>query len=406
MNSNFDVIVVGGGASGMVAAIEAAKKGYNVLIMEANEKLGKKLYATGNGKCNITNEKMDLECFRSGNIQLVKHVLECFDYKDTLDYFRSLGILFKNKNGYYYPLSGQASSVVKALEMECNRRNVEVLLSSPVTAVKHENERYYVYSDDKTYTCNSLILACGSIAGINKKNALKINGYDLAKSLGHNMIPIVSALTGLKCSKTNFYKSVAGVRTDAKVEVMEDDETIARDEGELQLTDYGISGIPVFQVCRFAGYSLRKGKKPQCMIDFLPSIKKEELKNMLLNKKDKYNSLLDCFVGVLNDKLAAGIIEVSGLKPDLSISLCDNSHFDKLVESIKSYRDEIVSPNNFESAQVLAGGMSMDEIDEQMESKYCPGLYMTGEMLDTDGICGGYNLQWAWATGIIAGRSV
>lgn len=407
-----NIIVVGAGASGMVAAIETAKRGIDVTLIEANDEVGKKIYATGNGRCNLTNRKMSEEYFRSNNMPFVKEIIDRFGYKETLSYFGELGLCFKDREGYIYPRSGQASSVAEVLYAACLLYGVHIVTGSPVKNIEKKDNIFFVKTDDKVYRAAGVILACGSLAGIQKGKQLKINGYDLAKSLGHGMIPIVSSLTGLKCENEGFYKTSSGVRCDGKIELWVENngryEMTSCDEGELQLTAYGVSGIPAFQVSRYAAYGIREKKNVQIRIDFLNSMTADDIINMVKekSKKNKNITILQCFTGVLNDRLATALIRE--IHTDVHKKAChiDEGLIKKLAEIIKSYTDNVKATNDFTAAQVLAGGMRLDEFKTTMESKLVSNLYMTGEMLDSDGMCGGYNLQWAWATGYIAGNNI
>lgn len=406
------IIIAGAGASGMVAAIEAAKRNIDVTLLEANDEVGKKIYATGNGRCNLTNKKMSESFYRSYDMNFVKNIIDSFGCKETLRYFEELGLMFKDRDGYVYPMSGQASSVAEVLFTACQLYGVHIICNSPVISITKQNNYFTVRTPEKTFKSEGLILSCGSIAGISKGKQLKINGYDLAKSMGHKMIPIVSALTGLQCENKEFYKTAAGVRCDGKIEIWTDNgkssKPEAEDMGELQLTAYGVSGIPAFQVSRYAAYDIREKKKVMIQLDFLRNITKEEICYMI-HKKRKINkniTILQCFTGILNDRLAAALIKENNT--DVNKKACDISdeEINKIAETIKAYRDTITGVNDFTSSQVLAGGMRLDEFKETMESKLVENLYMTGEMLDADGMCGGYNLQWAWATGYIAGNNI
>ncbi len=407
------IIIIGAGASGMVAAIESAKRGFSVTILEVNEKPGKKIYATGNGRCNITNIKMDASYFRGTDITLIESVIERFGYEDTMNYFGELGLMFKDRNGYVYPASGQAASVVNSLVMECDKLNIKILCKVEVKNVNKKNDRFYIDTDNGKFDADGVILSCGSMAGIMANKLPKASGYDFAKGFGHKIIPLVSSLTGMKCGNTSFYKETSGVRCDGNINVYSDDKLLAEDKGELQLTAYGVSGIPTFQVCRYAAYSIKNKKNTYIQIDFMPEISKEELYKQIIKRINRNERLTmpEYLNGILNDKLAVALVSQSGM--DRCMKGCDilkskggKDKLQNLVNYIKEYNDKVTGINEFKDAQVIAGGVSLKEVDDNMQSIYSENLYMTGEMLDVDGICGGYNLQWAWATGYIAGNSI
>ena len=410
--NNRNITVVGAGASGMVAAIEAAKRGIDVNLIEANDKVGKKIYATGNGRCNLTNRKMSKEYFRSRNMDFVKGVIDSFGYNETISYFSELGLSFKEKDGYIYPMSGQASSVVKVLYTACLLYGVHIVLGSPIKAISKNNNVFFAETSDNVYKSAGLILSCGSLAGIPRGKQLKINGYDLAKSFGHGMIPIVSSLTGLKCKNKEFCENCSGVRCDGKIEVFVERngvyERASCDEGELQLTSYGVSGIPAFQVSVYAAYGIREKRDVQIKIDFLNNMTLDEIADMIKKKREinKNITILQCFIGVINDKLATALIEELDMDIHKKALSMNDEQIKRLAVKIKSYTDKVIGVNDFASSQVLAGGISLDQLKPTMESRLGSGLYMTGEMLDADGMCGGYNLQWAWATGYMAGNHI
>lgn len=407
------IIVIGAGASGMTAAIEAAKRGFKVTIIEANDKPGKKIYATGNGKCNLTNKKMDVSCFRGSDIKLIASVLERFGYKDTINYFSELGLMFKDRNGYIYPASGQASSVVKSLVLECEKNDIKILCKVTALNVLKSADIFTVETDNGNYKADGVILSTGSKAGILPGKLPKINGYDITKKLGHKIIPLQPALTGIKCKNNAFYKEVQGVRCDGKIMVYSDNRLAGSDMGELQLTSYGISGIPAFQVSRYAAYSLYNKKNTYIQVDFMPDISSQELISKITykihgNPNIKISEYLN---GILNNKLAEAIVNYAGINKNITGRDIKEGRDKKriigcLVQAIKEYKDKVTGVNEFKDAQVLAGGVSLKEIKKNMESAYVKNLYITGEVLDADGICGGYNLQWAWATGYIAGNSI
>lgn len=403
-----EIIVIGAGASGITAAIQAAKRGLKVTILEANEKPGKKIYATGNGKCNLTNAKMDISCFRGSNPEFINNVISRFNYQDTIKYFSELGLMFKDKNGYLYPASGQASSVVEALVTECRRLDIKILCQLKIEKLYKNKNKFIVVTDNDKFMADAVILACGSFAGISEKKLPNVSGYDMAKQFGHKIIPLVSALTGMRCRNKSFYKKSAGVRCDGEIQLYSEGKLMGSDVGELQLTDYGISGIPVFQLARYASYSIRNKKETCIRADFMPSVTENELKKVLRAKIDRNPEcrMSEYMNGIINDKLSAALLEYAGINADKKGKLISDDELLRLVYCIKNYKDYVMEINGFQAAQVLAGGVSLDEINENMESVYEKNLFITGELLDADGICGGYNLQWAWATGYIAGNEV
>ncbi len=400
-----NVVIIGGGASGIVAAISAAREGANVTILEHKDRIGKKILSTGNGRCNLTNEYMEPDCFRGDNLSVITEVFSQFGYQETIKFFEELGVIFKNRQGYIYPISDQAGTILDVLRMELERLNVTICLEHHVSAINKNAKGFKIVTDKGLYHGDSVILATGgkaaSVLGSDG------SGYTLAKQFDHRISPVVPALVQLK-GKGSYFKQVAGVRTQAKVSLFINDEFISEDTGELQLTNYGISGIPVFQVSRYASKGLYEKKKVSVEIDFLPSLADEELHLFMRERKTLHGEKKaeDFFVGMFHKKLIGMLLKEAKIplaEPLISLS---NEKLNNLLFLCKHFPVLIEGTNDFEQAQVCAGGVRTTEINPKtMESLNEKDLYIIGELLDIDGICGGYNLQWAWSTGIIAGKN-
>ena len=389
------VCIVGGGAAGMIAAIMAARNHAAVTILEHNEKTGKKLLATGNGRCNLTNEKQEKMCYHSEHPELLWDILQNFPFEQTLDFFEKIGIYPVSKNGYFYPSSMQASSVQEVLEMEARFLKVKIKCKEHVKEIKisdtKENPRFSVVTETWQYPADAVILACGSQAS--EIDGADGSGYTLAKQLGLKVINPLPALVPLK-GKGNYFSKWAGTRIYGKIYLQSQNEIVQTEEGELQLTDYGISGIPVFQLSGLAAKLLQHQHSVTLMIDFLPDVTPKELEELLLKRKElcPYKTTKELCIGLFPKKLIEVLVDK---KTDLST----------LAEKIKKFSMEIVGTKPFSNAQVCQGGVSLEEISPKtMECKKIPGLYLAGELLDADGICGGYNLQWAWSSGACAGK--
>lgn len=404
MGKKRKIVVIGGGASGMTAAIMAARNGAEVTILEQKDRLGKKILSTGNGKCNYTNANMDVSFFRGEDPSFVSSVLHKFSTEDTLTFFEKLGVLSKERNGYYYPKSDQASAVLDVLCMEIKKLGIKVCCNTKVLSVQ-KKENFLIKTSEGTYLADALILSTGGKAS--PVLGSDGSGYVLAKSFGHSMTPVVPALVQLH-GKGTFFKMVSGVRTDAQISLYVDGKCLASDTGELQLTNYGISGIPVFQISRYASFALYENKRPLAVIDFLPEYSTRSL-TALLEKRRKENTAKtaeEFLIGIFNRKLIPVLLRASGIRSDLSLHEITKEAMEKLAVKCKTFEIEIIRTNSFEQAQICAGGVRTRELHpETMESKIVKGLYLTGELLDVDGICGGYNLQWAWSTGVIAGTA-
>ena len=400
------VTIIGAGASGMTAAIFAARQGAQVTLLEHMDRVGKKILSTGNGKCNLSNRFMEETCYRSGVADFPMEVISRFTVEETLSFFEDLGIVVKDRNGYLYPHSGQASSVLDVLRAELDHRRIRTVTECRIDAVRYRetgDKRFKVSTSQGSFLSDCLILATGSKAA--PATGSDGSGYQLAEQLGHHIIKPLPALVQLRC-REKFYKQISGVRTDGCVSLRCGSEELARDQGEIQLTDYGISGIPVFQVSRYASRAIDRGEKVTAVLDFYPDATFEKTRRMMEGRKLSCSSkpMEEFFTGWFHKKLAALFIRLANLEPHKQAGLLTVEEIDRLTCVIKEFTTEITAANPFENAQICCGGADVREIaPESMESKLKKGLYLIGELLDVDGICGGYNLQWAWSTGAIAG---
>jgi len=402
----YDVIIIGAGASGLMAAAAAASKGARVALLEHKDDIGKKILATGNGRCNFTNTDMSVNKFH-GSKALIKNGLSQFNYSDTIRFFKELGIPAYDNAGYIYPNSRQAASVVAAFRMELMRLHVDVKTGINITDIKPADDRtgYCIQTDKGSFKSKRLIIACGLTAS--PKLGSDGSLFRQIEALGHHIQKPLPALCGFSCDGLNF-KKITGVRCDATVASVIDGQMTEQNTGELQLADYGISGIPVFQISSLMSRALNKGQKVEVIIDFLPAFSDDELNGYIKDRSittTDNRSLNEMLNGLLNNKLLLELIHKSGVSPDKKGRLLTDDDCKSLTRSIKHTAVSVKKPRGLEFAQVCAGGIYTKEIDVRtLESKIHPGLYFCGELLDVDGICGGYNLQWAWTSGYIAGE--
>ena len=401
---HYDLVVIGAGASGMMAAITAARTGKKVCILEKLDKAGKKLLATGNGKCNFTNEDMRVECF-GGDFAFIKHVLERFSVSDCLEFFQSIGIYPKNKNGYYYPNSEQALSVVNALLEELERLNVEIIYQTEVVDIISTKDGATVITNNETISCKKVVLATGLLAA--PKLGSDGSMFDKIKGMGHRFAPILPTLCGYYCSGISF-KKISGVRATGTVSAIIDNQVVAEDTGEIQFTDYGLSGIPVFQISRFLSKGLYKKADVKIATNLLPEWSKEqvmqELKRRQNMKASQNASVL--LNGLINQKLADLILEKAAIDGRVACETLSEKQLDRIAFTLQNIVVSVNKYRDFEFAQVCTGGIpASDVVWDSLESKFAKNVHFTGEILDVDGICGGYNLHFAWATGYIAGLS-
>ncbi|MBR4993560.1 MAG: aminoacetone oxidase family FAD-binding enzyme [Lachnospiraceae bacterium] len=402
------IAVIGGGASGMMAAIAAHDKSSKVTLFEANDRVGKKLLVTGNGKCNFTNEVLDKDCYNGSDKKFIMNVIKRFDSEKLVAFFCSLGMFSTIKRGGYYPYSGQASTVLDCLRNELAYIGVNVLTDSPVKAVKKADKGFVVEANidgkKKNFEFDKVIIAIGSVAGTKAKNSEE--HYRLFKGLNLPMAPVVPALVQLRCTD-GILKALSGVRFDGTITLFSDGKKIAKESGEIQLTDYGVSGIPTFQLSRIAAYELLKGSKVEVSLDFLPDMPKDELKQLIEYRsvRNTLQSAEEYFLGITNKKVMLQVMKLAGIKAASEACLINKQAKDKVADLLKGLRLTVEDTNGFEAAQVCAGGVMLSELDENLMVKDIPGLYIVGESLDVDGRCGGYNLQWAFSSGRLAGLS-
>ena len=455
-NRKTTVAVIGGGAAGMMAAIEAARAGAIVTLIEKNPQLGKKLAMTGNGRCNYTNLDMSDRIggkFRGFHPEFAAPSLDALPPEAVLDWFRAIGVEPRFRGSYVYPNSDQASAVVDALREELHRLSVKVYYNAEVKNIQRiEKDAGYfmIQCTDATVKADRVILAAGSKAA--PKTGSNGDGYFIARKLGHTIVPYVPALCGIRCAGDAF-RALAGIRTEAALELVIDGHSVDREAGELQLVDYGISGIPVFQLSRYAAYALQEGKKAAVYINFLPGFteagaavrnskrassasgistievsaaknaqnaraevsccaaKAEDPKDLAVQLYRQRQERLagrkmeSFFTGLLHQKLGQLLLRMASVRPELPVAELSEKQLRSLASLSVRFKAECVEMNGFLQAQVVAGGVDTTEVDPgTMASRLVPGLYFAGEVLDIDGICGGYNLQWAWASGFVAGR--
>ena len=400
-----EIAVIGGGASGMMAAITARKSGKEVVILERKDRILKKVLITGNGRCNITNVNADISNYFGKNISSVGNILNSFNPQDTMDFFNGLGIVCNEENrGKVYPLSGQASSVVDALRFEAERLGIKIETKFYVRKIEKDGFKFKIYSEDrKKIEAGRVILAAGgqSYPELGSNGS----GFELAKELGHSVTRLSPSIVQLKTEKHQV-KGLQGIKTDVAVTAYGDNKKICTYDGELLFTDYGISGNVVFNI----SFVMPLYKNVEFEIDFMEKFDYNELYEMLKERKRILSHLTmeNYFNGMINKKLGQFLSKVSGIeKLSKPVKDLNDSEIRKLCTVLKKYRVKILDTTGFKNAQITAGGVSLDEVNpETLESKIVKGLYFSGEVLDVYGECGGFNLQWAWASGYIAGKNV
>ncbi len=405
MKDHADILIIGGGASGMAAAISAAEAGSHVILLEGKDRVGKKLLSTGNGRCNFTNDIMTSDCYYDADPLFVETVLGKNGVAELLEWLKNMGIDSKLIDGRYYPKSEQASAVLDALRIRMQRAGVQVETGEKVIYLTKVQDKFEAQTNQKTYSADKVILATGSKAA--PQTGSDGTGYVLARQMGLPVNKPVPALTSLKLAES-FCKSWAGVRCDGSIELLVDHHTVSYDRGQLQLTSYGVSGIPAFQVSRFASRALENGEEVKAVLSFMPDKTTAETLDYLLDRKERIGEyrLSDFLLGLLPKNLAGVIIRLSGI--DKQTKVCDLTpeQLNSFASLLTSLTVSVNGTGSFAQAQVCSGGVRLDAIDPvTLECKEMPGLYMAGELMDVDGMCGGYNLQWAFSSGMRAGRA-
>lgn len=393
------VVIIGGGASGITSAITARRKGYDVVVLEKNSSLLKKLKITGNGHCNYYNEDQDLCHYHSDNSELISMMINSVNLENVSLFFDSIGIIPRIKNGYYYPFSNQAISVCSSLILEAQKLGVVLDTDVEVQEVKKSN-RFQVITTNGVYEADKVIVSTGGMSY--QKTGGDGFGYRELKRLGHNINLLLPGLTPLIIA--NPKKEWKGIRTDVSISLLENNKLVRKESGEIQLTEDGISGICTMQLSSYISKGLYLEKDERIKINFLPFIDEDEFFVFMDNRsrKMKNRTVMELLEGVLNYKLISVILKK---EQNLIWDECNNKEREFIKKNLLSYMVEVVDTKSFNYSQVTLGGVSLLEVNlETMESKKVKDLYITGELLDITGDCGGYNLTIAWITGLIAGE--
>ena len=395
-----EMIVVGAGAAGLIASITSARAGGKVTLLEQNNKIGKKILVSGNGKCNIDNKYISTNRFHGQNPAFIEDVLEGYDFEVVEKFFTSLGLeLIEGKEGKMFPMSLQASSVVELLEYEAKRVGVEIICDCAVTAIDKQADTFTLETTQGNKTCQKLLLASGSPAApqLGGSNS----GYAFATKMGHTLIPRHPSLVQL-CSEERWVKSCAGVKVAGLAQLYANGEYITEKKGDLLFTNYGISGLAILDLSREVSTRLANFDYCELNLDLMPELSKEKLINLLLKRvqEGSQKPLTLWLQGVINKKLISIIVEQSKCKAREEDEL-NRKEINKLVHSIKNLKLSINDTKGFQGAEVATGGINTTEVNPQtMESKLVSNLFFAGEILDVDGDRGGFNFHFAWVSGL------
>lgn len=402
------VAVVGGGAAGMIAAIAARRKGAEVTILERGPRIGKKILATGNGRCNFTNIYTAIEHYYGSNPKFVASSLGQFSVEKTLDFFERLGIAPRIEDqGKVYPRSEQASSILDVLLYELKELGVQICGDSCVIKISKEEKLFSIALVNGTrFNFERIIISCGGKA--KPSTGSDGSGYELAQMLGHTVTEVFPALVQLKL-EGQYFKQLEGVKFVGTAQLLGHNKIVTQDQGDILFANYGVSGPPILQLSRKAGELLHKGQEPVLKIILIDHMKEEELQQVMIKRFNDgpHKTVQFSLVGLINKRLISVVLKEAGIT-DLNrpVSTITRQERQRIVSILTDWRFKIKGTKSWPSAQVTAGGISTEEINPAtMESRLVSGLYFAGEIIDIDGQCGGFNLQWAWSSGFVAGQN-
>ena len=392
--------IIGAGASGMAAALAAAENpDVQVILMERQARVGRKLAATGNGRCNLSNIHAAHKGYHGEEASFADAAISAFDPQKTLDWFAGLGLFTVTEDsGKVYPYSDQANSVVDVLRFALEKPNITMEMGFEVEKVKKTADGFRVEGTEGVVDCHKLIIACGGLAGT--KLGGTMSGYKLLRSFGHKATKLRPTLVQIK-SSWNGCASLKGVRANCHAKIFHNGEPFNESVGELQFTEYGISGPVIFEISR--DVCQEKGDWV-CKLDFLPHISEENLEAELFRRRDTNLPASELLTGILHNRLGRVLTQAAGISTHAPIRQLEDWEIREVARTVKGFDVALTEPMGMDSAQVTAGGILTRDFDPNtMESRIVPGLYACGEVLDIDGDCGGYNLQWAWSSGRMAG---
>ena len=392
--------IIGAGASGMAAALAAAENAnVKVILMERQTRVGRKLQATGNGRCNLSNIHAGEGSYHGEEPDFVKPAISTFTPETTLRWFADLGLYTVTEDsGKVYPYSDQANSVVDILRLNLVKPNIELKLGFEVEKIQKNDAGFTVSGNGETVACDKLIIACGGLAG--SKLGGTMSGYKLLAKLGHKSTKLRPSLVQIKTG-WGAVSALKGVRANCYVQILRDGKLFAESTGELQLTEQGISGPVVFEISRDVCYGPGEWT---AKLDFLPDLAEEQINEIIASRRSSNLPMEELLTGILHNRLGRVLTKATGVKGKEFARELSNREAEEICRVVKSLEIPLTEPLGMDSAQVTAGGVLTEQFDENtMESRIVPGLYACGEVLDIDGDCGGYNLQWAWSSGRMAG---
>lgn len=395
------VIVVGGGISGFIAAINAKNDNNNVIILERNNNPLKKLLITGNGKCNYFNELFDTSFYHSKNQEFLSLIINDANKDLALNFFESIGIVPRIKDGYYYPFSNQAITMKNALLKEIESKNIQLITNCYVKEITRKSDMFHIYTNNEDYICDKLIISTGSKAY--PKTGSDGSGYNFAKEFGHTINKVMPSLVGLK-SNDKFIKDLSGVRCNGQISI---NDAVEKEYGQIQFTNYGLSGICVFNLSSVINSMLDNGEKVSIKINFLYDLENAYRLLNRINSKTNNRTIENLLDSLLDYKITNVILKKLGIDKTKVFTNLNDNEIKLLLEHLISFNVNIIGTNSYDNAQVCKGGISLTEINTStFESLIVPNLYFTGEILDVDGKCGGYNIAFATISAVLAGKDI
>ncbi|MBS9778820.1 MAG: NAD(P)/FAD-dependent oxidoreductase [Campylobacteraceae bacterium] len=401
-----NIAIIGSGASGLVAGIIALKNNANVSIFEKNSKPARKILATGNGRCNVSNENVSISRYHGDDTRFIEQVLKEFSTKRCVDFFENLGVtLVKKQNGKYFPLASQASSISEALVYEFEKRGGKIFTEHFVEKIGYKNEKFILHVNSNTKHYDKILIASGSKA-MSKLGSCS-SGYEFAKYFGHPITPLIPSLVQVVCEENT--NEASGVKFEAQINLHVENRFQKSVFGDVLMTKYGLSGSSILDISRDIGVALLEKKQVKVQIDCLHHLPKQKLQSLLQRycKSTLEKPIVLLLGGLINKKLALFVLKRCKISPNKSSKEIGSKELNAMIYCLKNLEFNITDTKGFEFAEVVAGGVSTKQINAKtMESGLQKGLYFSGEVLDVDGDCGGFNLHWAWASGYVAGRGM
>lgn len=391
----------------MIAAIAAARRGADVTIYERNDRVGKKLLATGNGQCNLTNIHCSVENYHGEDASFVKSALDAFSVQKTIDFFNSIGALtITEPDGKVFPRTLQASTILDLLRLELEKCKITVLTATPVTSIKKTSSSFVIHSEDRHFSADSVIVACGSRAAPHLGG--NGSGTELLVRNGHSVTELFPVLVPVKTDYKGS-RHLKGTKVDAAVSIIVNDKVTDTSCGELLFTDYGLSGPPIIQLSIPAARALNNSKRVICKADLFPDKSTEEIISHLRDRfaAGSHIPVETALIGFVNKRLITSIIADSGISdPKKASGKIQDDEIRRLADTVKGWTFNITGTLSWNDAHVCHGGVRTKDFNPStMESLIVKGLFATGEVLDITGDCGGFNLQWAWSSGFVAGEA-